>query len=131
MIDNVTFGALVKQAREELGITKTKLAEITGVSISAIYRIETTVNYKASPHVMYILSEELGIDEAIEDMNSVRKERLKRRLSVQKVSELAGVPVNVLQSLERGFNVRLDYKKKICDFFKVKPSELFLGKMRL
>ena len=56
-----TLGDLVREGREEMGLTRSRLAELTGISHTEIQRIELGARDCPSLRVLYQLSNVLGI----------------------------------------------------------------------
>lgn len=121
------FGAAVKKAREELGLSRTQLTEMTGVSYVTLAKLEDARPCDIRHMTFFTLCDHLGLDEYLCKIPPLVLERLKQGLSVSVAARKIGVSKDTLYCAESGLVVSKKTLKKIYDFWESADSEKARG----
>ena len=116
-LENGDFGAAVKKAREELGLSRTQLTEMTGVSYAVLAKLEDSRPCAIRSMTFFTLCDQLGLNEFLTELPPLVLTRLKRGMPRSVAARKIGVSVCTLYNAEEGFLVSKETLKKIHDFW--------------
>ena len=121
-LENGDFGAAVKEAREELGLSRSQLVRLTGVAYSKLAQVEDGRQCNITYKDFFTLCEQLGLDEFLTELPPLVLVRLKRGMPRSVAARKIGVSVYTLYNAEEGFFVSESTLKKIYDFWESEGS---------
>ena len=121
-LENGDFGAAVREAREELGLTRTQLTEMTGVSYAVLAKLEDSRPCAIRSMTFFTLCDQLGLDDFLTELPPLVLVRLKQGLSTSAAARKIGVSKDTLYNAEAGFLVNKETLKKIHDFWESEGS---------
>ena len=122
VLENGDFGAAVKEAREELELTRSQLVRLTGVSYAVLAKLEDSRPCAIRSMTFFTLCEQLGLDDFLTELPPLVLVRLKQGLSVSAAARKIGVSKDTLYNAEEGFLVNKETLKKIYDFWESEGS---------
>ena len=117
VLEDGDFGAAVKEAREELKLTRSQLVELTGVAYSTLAQVEDGRQCSIKYKKFFTLCEQLGLDEFLTELPPLVLVRLKRGMPRSVAARKIGVTIQTLYKAEEGFLVNKETLKKIHDFW--------------